>query len=688
MATAAAVSLLSTKAFNHLDNYGKSDGMEDVKNRLRLAMPKFQAVFNVANLESIRQQSSALDAWLWRLRDAVEEAEDSIDELEYYQLDAKPKDPKVSGRSSCFGKMKHRFVRSVIKRGNALDNTRKKFTHRHRDTLKRLAKALDGLAKAAEGVEDVFAAIDHLRGTGLEGQSVDDEDGKVFLSNATAFIGRENEKKQIIGWLTNTSDESSETMSNVTGIPIVSVVGHGGMGKTALAQSICEEEEVLKCFNVIWVTVSTTFDATSLTCKILECVTGQKPSVDRLDPLQQYLKEKLKSMNYLLVLDDVWEDKKLHEWERLFAPLRQLNTGSKILLTTRMQSVSNMAASVMGVRRDQCLTLQGLEEDKNLELFNHHVFSGLNSQAYMHFKLIGEQIAKKLGGCPLVTKVTSGHLRGNMTTEYWHRFLDESLESFKSAEHDIISVLRLSYYDLPTELQMCFRYCSLFPVDHEFRKEELVKMWIGSGLISQPTSYSHSLKLKVVDARQKFLEQLGDTANQFLAQLTRKSFFDRKSRARRGVVTNEYYLMNGIMHELARTMSLGECARITDPARFEDEKDTVRHLCIAQLHNFSVEHINKIFCFKKLRTIIIDSNCEAAEDIACALEKVLESSKSLRLIHSKLRNTLNFADKFVNLKHLRYLYLDRMSPDGMRDTSKLHHLTSFHSHSGLHTGIL
>ncbi|KAI4964919.1 hypothetical protein ZWY2020_057843 [Hordeum vulgare] len=156
-----------------------------------------------------------------RLVDAVEEAEDSIGELEYYQLDAKAKDPKVNVLGSCFGKMKHRFGKFVIKHVNALDNTQKKFTHRHRDTLKRLVKALDGLAKAAEGVDDVFAAIDHLRGTGLEGHSVDDEDGKVFISNATAFIGRENEKKHIIGWPTNTSDESYETMSNVIGIPIV-----------------------------------------------------------------------------------------------------------------------------------------------------------------------------------------------------------------------------------------------------------------------------------------------------------------------------------------------------------------------------------------------------------------------------------------------------------------------------------
>jgi chromosomal replication initiation ATPase DnaA len=125
-------------------------------------------------------------------------------------------------------------------------------------------------------------------------------------------------------------------------IPIISMVGHGGMGKTTLTQSICEQDEVLKHFKVIWITVSTNFDATSLTSKILECAMGSKPTSDHLEPLQQDLKEKLISIKFLLVLDDVWEDNKRDEWEKLFAPLRKLNTGSKILLTTRMQSVADM----------------------------------------------------------------------------------------------------------------------------------------------------------------------------------------------------------------------------------------------------------------------------------------------------------------------------------------------------------
>ena len=104
-----AISFLVSKAFNYLNEYCKSEGMEEVKNRLLQAMPLIQAVFDVVNPERIREQSCALDAWLWQLRDAVEEAKDAIDELE-----EKAKDQKVSDRGSSFAKMKHKVVKSVF----------------------------------------------------------------------------------------------------------------------------------------------------------------------------------------------------------------------------------------------------------------------------------------------------------------------------------------------------------------------------------------------------------------------------------------------------------------------------------------------------------------------------------------------------------------------------------------------
>nr|WLO97315.1 Pm55 protein [Dasypyrum villosum] len=663
----SAISFLVNKAFNYIDEYCKSENMDELKNRLLRAMPHIQAVFDVVNPELVREQSSGLDAWLWQLRDAVEAAEDAIDELEYYELEEKAKDQKVSEWGSPLGKMKHKFVRSL---GPAVNKTFKKISHR--DTLKRLMKSVDDLDKAAIGVSDFLKLTDHLSGGSSTSsqQKVQNNDRQTgSTESATKFIGREKEKQDIIGWLANTSDELGENgVTRTKSIPIISVIGHGGMGKTTLAQSICNQDEVVKHFKIIWITVSTSFDATSVTSKILHSATRVKPNTDHLEPLQRDLEEKLKSIKFLLVMDDVWEDKKIDEWEKLFAPMKKLNTvGSKILLTTRMQSVADMAAKVMGVERDKCLTLQGLEDDENLKLFNHHAFSGLNPGDYAYLKLTGEQIAKKLRGCPLVTKVVAGHLQSNITPEYWRRFLHQGLKHFKGTEKDIMKILRLSYYHLPTELQICFRYCCIFPQDYIFEKKKLVQMWMGSGLIASG------------------IQSLEDTAEQFFAQLTRKSFFDMKP-ITFGWKEIESYVMHDLMHELASNVSTGECARIVDPVQLQDENYTVRHLCIDNIHSFSADEVKKISHFKNLRTIIIENIPPLENDTLCAFQMIVETSKSLRLFHAELWNTSRFAVNFGNLKHLRYIRVSSIAQDKICGVAKLYHLM-FLYHGSFRTKI-
>lgn len=661
-----AISFLLGKAFSYLDKYHKSEGMEELKNRLELAMPKIQAVFHVVNPDHLGEQGSALDKWLWQFRGAVEDAENVVDELEYYELEAKAEERKVSDWGSPLAKMKHKVVRSV-KNVSVVDKTLKNFAHR--DTLKRLRKAVEGLDRSAAGVANFLAIIDRLKGSASNSQQLVNNDHETSSElSASKFFGRGKEKEKIIRWITNTWVDSAQTVTNTNSISIISVLGHGGMGKTTLAQSICKEDAVQNHFEVIWVTVSTNFDATSVTRKILESVTGEKPSSHHLEPLQKHLKDKLKSMKFLLVLDDVWEDKKEGEWAKLFGPLRNVNTGSKILLTTRMRSVADMAASVMGVQGGQCLTLQELEKDENKELFNHHVSSGLDPQECERFKSIGEKIARKLGGCPLVTKVTAGHLRGNMMIEYWNRFLHEGLEHFNGTEEGIMRVLRLSYYSLPTELQICFRYCCIFRQDYEFKKKELIQMWMGSELISQHGSGSQAFE---------------DIGEQILVQLCKKSFFDMKSRVNSYEGTKEeYYVMHDLMHDLARNVSLGECARITNPSMFDDDNRTVRHMCIVNIHNFSVEEVRKISNSMYLRTIIIDDTEHVVEkDVVCALLRVVESLKFLRLFCSRLTDpyhNLSLTEKCGKLKHLRYVRLHQISPAGICGVVRLYHLMLFY----------
>ncbi|CAL4903799.1 unnamed protein product [Urochloa decumbens] len=481
---AAVIKEIISKAFGYLNGYFGAETMAELKSKLDRGMPKIQAVLDISSPDEARDKSGALDAWFWQLRDAVEKAEDAVSELEYYELEEKAHDRKVSDWGTSFAKMKRKAVKN-IKNISILDKTVKGFTRR--GTLKRLREAVEDLYRAAESSMDFFTLAEHLKGisTGRmkKPPSPNRDRETASMLTATQVFGRGKEMELVIGSLTNTSGEDAEIVVSNNPVSVVSIVGHGGMGKTTLAQLICRDDYVKKHFEmVIWACISTSFDAMTVTRKILESATGETPNAKTLEALQKILREKLNSVKFLLVLDDAWDDRKTDRWEKLFAPLR---AGS-------MQSVADLAASAMGAP-NQCLRLKGLKEDENIKLFNRHAFPSDSFQNYQSLQPIGEQIAKNLGGCPLVTKVVASHLRDNLSFQYWSNFLHQRLEHFGATAEDIMNVLKLSYCHLPTEMQTCFRYCSIFPQDFVFDKAQLVKMWVSSGLISQVAVGSESL---------------------------------------------------------------------------------------------------------------------------------------------------------------------------------------------------
>ncbi|KAF8689515.1 hypothetical protein HU200_041843 [Digitaria exilis] len=144
----AVISSIINKAFDYLKDNKKDAGLKSTKKRLEVLVPQIQVVFDAVDADQIRNQSEALDAWLWQLRDAVEEAEDALDELEYYRLDEKVKmrDNKVSGS---FNKFKGRFVQQF----NHAFNT---------GSLERLRIAVKTLDDAVSGVERFLRVLNHI----------------------------------------------------------------------------------------------------------------------------------------------------------------------------------------------------------------------------------------------------------------------------------------------------------------------------------------------------------------------------------------------------------------------------------------------------------------------------------------------------------------------------------------------
>ncbi|KAH0463039.1 hypothetical protein IEQ34_007621 [Dendrobium chrysotoxum] len=95
------------------------------------------------------------------------------------------------------------------------------------------------------------------------------------------------------------------------------------------------------------------------------------------------------SKMFLLVLDDIWEEdeeKDKSKWEDVLAPLASGGFGSKILVTTRTDSVALMFAKVIK-KEEEIVKLDSLEEDECLQLLNSHAFAGIENPPDDHKKL-------------------------------------------------------------------------------------------------------------------------------------------------------------------------------------------------------------------------------------------------------------------------------------------------------------
>ncbi|XP_028548162.1 uncharacterized protein LOC114578832, partial [Dendrobium catenatum] len=62
--------------------------MKKELDKLQENLPKIQAVVHFASSqEQITDQNPGLNKWLWQLRDAIDDADDVLDELEYMELE-------------------------------------------------------------------------------------------------------------------------------------------------------------------------------------------------------------------------------------------------------------------------------------------------------------------------------------------------------------------------------------------------------------------------------------------------------------------------------------------------------------------------------------------------------------------------------------------------------------------------
>ncbi|XP_061350102.1 putative disease resistance RPP13-like protein 1 [Gastrolobium bilobum] len=432
-----------------------------------------------------------------------------------------------------------------------------------------------------------------------------------LLDLSNSIDGRDGEKEQVINFLL--SDHVSGNQ-----VPVISILGIGGMGKTTLAQLVYNDQRLQEQFELkAWVYVSEHFDAFGVTKAILKSFQLSANAED-LNSLQLELQNKLMGKKYFLVLDDVWNED-WASWEVLKVPLNYGSSGSRILTTTCDKKVATVLKST------HLLPLKELGENDCWSLFVRHAFQDKDVNEYPNLESIGRKIVQKCGGLPLAVKALGNLLQIRFSKREWVKILETDMWHF-SVDNDINLALRLSYHILPSNLKRCFAYCSMFPKGYEFEKDELIKIWIAEGLLK-------------CCGRDKSEEELGD---EFFNHLVSISFFQQSG--------DIYEMGYFVMHDL-------EGDRVQDiPEKtlhiwwFSDEtKDGDKIL----------EHIHKC---KGLRSLLMMARIWKGGDqgfkICNNVQHVMFSTLIyLRVLSFRDCYISELADEISNLKLLRYLEL-------------------------------
>ncbi|KAH9679151.1 hypothetical protein KPL71_026004 [Citrus sinensis] len=568
-----------------------------VKNDLQKLKETLTTVKSVVlDAEEKQIHNHRLSDWLGKLKDACYDAEDVLDEFEVEDLRRKVMKQRSIGRK----------FRNFFGSSNPIA-----FCFRMGHQIKKMRERFDEIAKL-RGEFNLIERLDDHRRVGHKER----EPTHSFVLSSD-IIGRDKDREKIIELLMQTSDGESETVS------VVPIVGLGGLGKTALAKLVYNDQRVEEHFELkIWICVSEDFDERQIMTKIIKSITGQNQGDLNTQQLQRILRDRLNSKRYLLVMDDVWNEDP-EAWRKLKSLLLGGANGSKILVTTRSRKV----ASIMGRRGGTTgYNLQGLPFEDCLSLFMKCAFKEVRDK-HPNLVKIGEEIVKKCGGIPLAVRTLGSLLYDSTDEHFWENVRDNEIWQLEQKESGILPILRLSYDQLPPHLKQCVAYCSIFPKDYQFDSYSLVQFWMAHGLLQ-----SHNKK-----------EDLEDIGMRYLKELVSRSFFQDLTFEMFGREVL-FFKMHDLMHDLALLVAKDEFLVVNSDC--QSIPKSARHLSFATANasrnNFS--------------SFLFDLGRKTSQSF---VESCISKSQFLRVLDLSGSAIEVCPREIGNLKHMRYLNLSK-----------------------------
>ncbi|XP_057741729.1 putative disease resistance protein At3g14460 [Arachis stenosperma] len=441
------------------------------------------------------------------------------------------------------------------------------------------------------------------------------------LVDGNKILGREKDEQEIIKIL----DDNREHQ-----LSVIPIVGIGGVGKTTLAQWVYNNQMLMDEFQIKkWVCVSESFNIFEVTKNIIGQDVG---NIHDLDSLQLALKEKLSNKKFFIVLDDVWSDDP-HVWEQFRIPFQYGAKGSTILVTTRVKQVASI------VQTCTPYILSELSDDCCWSVFaNNACFPKSNGSSAL--EEIGRKIANKCKGLPLAAETLGRMLRMKHDVKEWEAVLINDIWEFSVKNSKIIPALLISYFHLPAYLKRCFIYCSLYPKDYWFSKDELVLLWMAEDLLRPPNKREG-----------ESLEQVGYKCFEELAS---RLFFKPQNDI------FQSYVMHDLMHDLALFLAGDFYCRFEELGDVEHMCTQTRHLSYESLSHLNSKNLDSISKAESLRTFLainFSSHSDNIDGVTCTLISKLKYLRVLSFFSFEGLNVL--PNSIGELTYLRYLNLSR-----------------------------